>query len=229
MSERLPPFRWSSYFFYEATYGISMMSMILGYGLRISGVRHVPKCGPALFIANHQSFFDPLLVGLAVRRHLSYLARKSLFRQRGFAWIIRMLNAVPIDQEGLGIEGLRTILALLHAGHAVVVFPEGERTHDGALHELQPGIQLLIKRAAAPIVPIAIAGAYDAWPRQRPFPLPEPLLLPPRSGGIAVAIGRPLDAEHYSKLPRPALLAELYGELQCRLAQAETLRRKSRW
>src|SRR5262249_25072521 len=123
--------RWVPFALYETTYYLSMLTMILGFSLRIKGTRHVPKRGPVLFIANPQSFFDPVLVGLAARRHLAYLARKTLFDHRGFAWLIRMLNAVPIDQEGVGIEGLRTTLSLLQAGQAVVVFPEGERTGDG--------------------------------------------------------------------------------------------------
>src|SRR6267142_887171 len=100
--------RWVPFAFYEAYYYLSMFTMILGFSLRINGTRNVPKRGPVLFIANHQSFLDPTLVGLAVRRHLAYVARKTLFEHPAFAWIIRMLNAVPIDQEGLGIEGLRT-------------------------------------------------------------------------------------------------------------------------
>lgn len=226
LAERLPPVTWSSAAFYEGVYWLSMAAFTFGFSMRVRGMAHVPKRGPVLFIANHQSFLDPLLIGLAVRRPLSYLARLSLFQNRAFAWIIRMLNAVPINHEGLGIEGLRTILALLQAGRPVVVFPEGERTWDGAVHKLQPGIQLLIKRARAPIVPVGIAGAFHAWPRWRPLPVPAPLFLPAEPGTLAVSIGKPLDARHYADLPRPELLRELYEVLHATHAHAEALRRK---
>ena len=117
---------------YETTYWVSMAAMTLGFSLRSEGRQHVPRSGPALLVANHQSFLDPLLVGLCSRRHLRFLARKSLFRHPGFAWLIRALNAVPIDQDGVGKEGIRIILEQLNAGQAVVVFPEGTRTPDGA-------------------------------------------------------------------------------------------------
>lgn len=217
---------WVSYCMYEATYGLSTIGGILGFSLRIRGSRNVPFSGPVLFIANHQSFLDPLLVGLAARRHLSYLARESLFRNPLFAWLIRMHNAVPIHHEGLGIEGLKTVLGLLREGRAVVVFPEGQRTWDGAVHELQAGIQLLIKRARAPIVPVGIAGAYQAWPRSRPFPVPAPLFLPPGSGTIAVEVGHPLHADRYAEMPRQQLLQELYAALHAVHVRAESLRRK---
>lgn len=222
----LPRETLSSYLFYETTYWLSAMAMTLGFSIRTEGMLHVPHQGPVLFIANHQSFLDPILIGLAVRRHLSYLARDTLFDHPIFAWLIRMLNAVPIDQEGLGIEGLRATLRLLHGGKAVIVFPEGERTGDGQMHALQPGIQLLIKRARAPIVPVGIAGAYNAWPRQRPLPIPAPIFLPAQKGTIAVSVGRPLDATHYIPLPRQQLLTELFAELQRMVGRAEKLRRR---
>ncbi len=219
---------WLSFGMYEATYGFSTIAGILGFSLRIRGTRNVPRSGPVLLIANHQSFFDPVLIGLAARRHLSYLARASLFRNAAFAWLIRMHNAVPIHHHGLGIEGLRTVLGLLEGGQAVVVFPEGERTRDGALHELQPGIQLLIRRAQAPVVPVGIAGAYDSWPHGRKLPLPAPLFLPAWDATIAVAVGRPLDARQLGELPRQQLLNELFEAMKAMHEEANCLRRKPR-
>src|SRR5262249_55912329 len=105
----------------------------LGFSLRTEGGAHAPRSGPALVVANHQSFLDPVAVGLAFPRPLIYLARKSLFRNPIFSWLIRSLNAVPIDQEGIGKEGIRTILAQLNLGKAVLVFPEGERTLTGCM------------------------------------------------------------------------------------------------
>lgn len=220
--------RLSHYLFYELTYGISMMGMILGYGLRIRGTHHMPRTGPVLVIANHQSYFDPVLVGLAARRHLSYLARKSLFRRPAFRWLIRMLNAVPIDQNGAALEGLRTAMQLLHAGKAVIVFPEGERTQTGELRTLQPGIHLLIKRTRATVVPMGIAGAFDAWPRTSPGPLLAPLFFPASARSIAVAVAKPIDGGRLAQTAREEVLMELTAELRNVHTAAEQLRRKGR-
>ena len=72
----------------------------------------------------------------------------------------RIVNCVPIDQEGVAKEGLKTIMQQLQAGRAVLVFPEGERTVDGLVHELKPGIHLLIKRVptAHSDIPITYFG-----------------------------------------------------------------------
>jgi 1-acyl-sn-glycerol-3-phosphate acyltransferase len=209
---------------YDSTYYLAAASMSLGWSLRTEGRQHIPAAGPVLLIANHQSFLDPLLVGLGTRRHLCYLARKTLFKKPVFTWLIRMLNAVPVDQEGIGKEGIKTILNQLHKGQAVVVFPEGERTHDGQVQPLRPGIHLLIKRTQAPIVPVGIAGAFDAWSRWRRFPLPAPLFWPGCRATLAVVVGKPLEARPLAEMTRHQALEELFQEMKKVWQRAEHLR-----
>jgi 1-acyl-sn-glycerol-3-phosphate acyltransferase len=203
-----------------------MTVFTLGFSLRTAGRGNVPRTGPALLVANHQSFLDPILVGLVSRRHLCYLARKSLFRRRFFRFLIESLNAVPIDQEGIGKEGIRTILEQLRKGRAVVVFPEGERTRTGEMALPRPGIHLLIKRTQAPIIPVGIAGAFHAMPRWRHYPVPAPLFLPASRACLAVVAGNPLDGRRYAALPREQALAELSVEIRKVADWAERLRRK---
>jgi 1-acyl-sn-glycerol-3-phosphate acyltransferase len=217
---------WLPYLWYEANFWASMVGMTLGFSLRTQGQQHVPRTGPALLIANHQSFLDTVPIGLAVRRHLCYLARSTLFDHRTLAWIMRSLNAIAINQDGFAREGLKAILEQLQAGRAVLIFPEGERTWDGDIQPLRPGIHLLIKKVEMPIVPIGLAGAYDCWPRWRPYPVPAPLLCRPGKGGIAVAIRPPIPARHFAGRPREQILQELFVELQKAKKQAERLRRK---
>lgn len=211
---------------HETLYAGYHMAMTLGFSLRMRGGRNMPTTGPALLVANHQSYLDPPLIGLVARRPLVYLARKTLFRNRYFAALIRSFNAVPIDQEGVGKEGIKTILAQLQIGRAVVVFPEGERTPHGKMLPLKAGVHLLIKRTQAPIVPVGIAGAYDAWPRWRKFPLPAPLCWPARPGTISISLGKPLDARRYAELPREQALQELFDKIAVEQQHAEKLRRR---
>ena len=217
---------WWSYLWYEVVYGVTSSAAFLGLSFRVEGARHVPKDGPALLIANHQSFLDPPLIGCAVRRHVTYLARETLFRNPFFAWFIRSVGAVPIDQEGFARQGLKTILEELKKGNAVLVFPEGERTPHGRMQPLKPGIMLLLKRVQTAIVPIGIAGAYDAYPRGQAAPIPSPLFLPPNGRTVAVSIGQPLDSRRYDKMDREQALAELFQEIQKVQARAERLRRQ---
>jgi 1-acyl-sn-glycerol-3-phosphate acyltransferase len=223
---RTPGLPDSSWLLYEATYALSSMAMTVAFSLRTQGRRNIPGKGPALVIANHQSYLDPLLIGIAARRHLCFLARKTLFRNRFFTRLISGLNAVPVDQEGIAKEGIRTVLEQLRLGQAVVVFPEGERTADGVMHALKPGVHLVIRKSGAPLVPVGIAGAFAAWSRRHKLPRPAPLFLPANPGTIAVAIGKPLDGRRYAKMPRAQALQELFAEIAQVQEQAEILRRK---
>src|SRR5207248_2598099 len=115
---------------------------------------------------------------------------------------------------------------LLKEGKAVVVFPEGERTLTGEMLELKPGIQLIIKKTLAPIVPVGIVGAFDALPRGRPWPRLSPLFMPRCRGTIAVSVGAPLEAQRYVDMPREQMLRELHSAIKAMKDRAARIRRK---
>jgi 1-acyl-sn-glycerol-3-phosphate acyltransferase len=217
---------WLADAFYEVSVWLSFAGLTTWFSLRTEGRKFIPRQGPALLIANHQSFMDPVLVGVAARRHLCYLARKTLFDHWLFRLITWGFNPVPVNQEGFAREGLKAILEQLERGRAVLIFPEGERTGDGKIHAFRPGIHLLIKRIEMPIVPVGIAGAYEAWPRWRPYPIPAPLFLSAGKGTIGVSIGEPVNSRCLTKKPREEVLADLFGRVQSVQKRAEQLRRK---
>jgi 1-acyl-sn-glycerol-3-phosphate acyltransferase len=157
--------------FYNVMRGPCYALAALFFGFRAFGREHVPPTGPVLIVANHQSNLDPPLVGLALSRQLKYLARHGLFFWP-LSWLIRSLGAVPLDKKAGGLNGMRTTLNLLKDDEAVLVFPEGSRTHDGELGPLLPGFCVLARRSGATVVPVAIEGAYDALPRGSALPRP---------------------------------------------------------
>jgi 1-acyl-sn-glycerol-3-phosphate acyltransferase len=217
---------WFPFYWYEATYFFTHWAMLLGFSLRTRGRNNIPRSGPVLVLANHQSFLDPVLVGLATRRHLRPLARKTLYRSRALAWIIDNLRAIPIDLEGLGMEGLKAVIEALGKGSAVLVFPEGTRTPDGLLHPLEGGIHLVLRRQPVPIVPVGIAGAYEAWPARRRLPRPAPLFLPANDRCIAISVGEPLDGRRFAAMRREQAVAELAEAMQTQITLAQQLRRR---
>lgn len=134
------------------------------FGLRITGEEHLITEGPVLVAANHQSYLDPLLIGVLYNTEIFYLARKSLFT--GFTrWLYTQWNAIPVDQNRPDMASLKTIIRKLKQGQRVLVFPEGERTRDGAFGEAAPGIGLIAAKSGAVIQPLRICGAREALPR----------------------------------------------------------------
>lgn len=212
---------------YEWWQGLLLAYFTLGNSFRYRGRKNLPKTGPALLVANHESFIDPLLVGVAVRRHLAYLARANVFKGV-FGRFLRSVNTHPVDQEGFAREGLRAMIDLLGKGWPVLIFPEGERSLNGEMQAFKPGVHLILKKTGAPVIPVGVAGAFETLPRSRHPPIPgySPLFWPPTDCTLAVAVGKPLDGKRYAKMPREAALAELFVEVKKMQEQAERLRRR---
>lgn len=136
------------------------------YRMKVWDREKLPLEGPVLLICNHQSFLDLMVIGVAIRgRHFHSMARKTLFNNRWFGWLIRSLNAIELDQTRGDLKAIRTALDRLAAGHLVLIFPEGSRTLSGEVGPFQPGTMLLIRRAKPIVVPMALEGPFHIWPR----------------------------------------------------------------
>lgn len=194
---------------------VARLCAVVFWGMKVVGRQHIPGEGAGLVCCNHQSVLDPILVGLQFNRRLNYLARRSLFDNPALGRLIRFLDAIAIDREGLGLEGLRETLRCLQAGELVLIFPEGTRSPDGELQRLKPGLCAVAKRAEAPLLPVAIDGAHRSWPRHRRWPAPA---------RIAVAFGPPIPAESSRQLSADELLAELERRMRECHRQARQLR-----
>lgn len=214
-------------FQYYASYWAAWTGFTLAWGFRRGGYRHCPETGPLIILSNHQSYLDPVFIGLAASRPLTYLARSNLFKNRLLATVIRTWGAVPIDR-GYGREGLQTVLDQLALSKAVLMFPEGERTRDGTVQEIKAGVTLILKKTDATILPCGVAGAFQSWPRTAKLPKPCPPFLADNGGSVAVSFGAPLPTGHYKGMDRDAILSDLRARIAAAHADAERLRRKPR-
>lgn len=137
---------------------------LLGY--RAFGRENIPRHGGVLIVSNHQSYMDPLLIGVGLGRQVHFMARQSLFyKSTLFRWLITSLNAFPLKDEGRDVGAIKEAIRRVRLGHVVLVFPEGTRTRDGSIGDIHPGIEVIAQRAGSPIVPVVIHGAFEAWPR----------------------------------------------------------------
>src|SRR5690606_31019997 len=103
-------------------------------------------------------------------RRLNYLARQTLFDHKFFSKLINSLDAIPIDRDGFGIAGLKETMRRLKREEMVLIFPEGTRTRDGEIAPLRPGFYTLAKRCPVALLPVAVDGAFQSWPRGQKLP-----------------------------------------------------------
>ncbi|MCD6404729.1 MAG: 1-acyl-sn-glycerol-3-phosphate acyltransferase [Planctomycetes bacterium] len=163
--------------------------MVVFFRLRIFGRNNVPLEGPVILVSNHQSFLDPALVDAGLNRPVHYMARKSLFmRFAPFGRLISSLNAFPVERGRGDIKAVREVLRRLKSDNVVLAFPEGTRTHTGEIGDIKPGIFMIAVRSGVPVVPVAVEGAFDAWPRDSRFPRP---------GAVGVRFGARLRADEF--------------------------------
>lgn len=186
------------------------------FGVRTRFAQPLPARGGLIVLSSHQSHLDPLLLGLACERRLSSLARSSLYAFKPFGFIITALDAVPIDREASAVAAMKTVIKRLEDGAAVIIFPEGTRTATGRLGELKSGFALIAKKARVPIVPVAIVGAWECWPKTR---------LLPRPGRIRLEFGRVMQPDEIAAFDDRALVAECTARLTALDAAAREARR----
>jgi 1-acyl-sn-glycerol-3-phosphate acyltransferase len=142
---------------------------------RAAGVERIAPDQGGLILANHQSFLDPMLIGLPLARPVSYLARDSLLRVPLLGKFLRSTFVLPVNRDSAGGDSIRRLVDLMETGFLVGLFPEGTRTDTGALGELKPGFVSLVKRSDCPVYPVGIGGAFDAFPRGAWMLRPRPV------------------------------------------------------
>lgn len=126
----------------------------LFHGLRVTGLEHVPQ-GVGLVVAcNHESAWDPPIVGVSINRKLEFMAKKELFRTPFGRALMRGLRAFPVDRQGQDIGAIKEALRRLEEGRAIGIFVQGTRSLGDAA--ALDGAAYLAQRAGVQLLPAAI-------------------------------------------------------------------------
>jgi len=129
------------------------------FGLKIHGSENLRFAENFFFASNHISWYDPPLVGSTLEREIWFVAKKELFRNRFFSWLIRKYHAIPIDREGFDRSTIKAIDQAFERGDSVLMFPEGTRSKTGRVKDFKPGIGMIAYRSGKSIVPVYIRGS----------------------------------------------------------------------
>jgi 1-acyl-sn-glycerol-3-phosphate acyltransferase len=133
--------------------------------VEVRGLENVPASGAVLVIANHQSILDPILIQSFCPRPIHTMAKSTQYASPIMRRLLPRLLAFPVRRYQVDPQAVRKVLRHLQQGDAVGIYIEGERSWDGRLQPPRLGTLRVILKSGAPVVPVAIAGSYDVWPR----------------------------------------------------------------
>ncbi len=138
--------------------------------VEVEGKENIPPEGSSfLIVANHASFLDIPIVFFVFDRVLGFVSKKENGRVPFIGRWIRVLYSVFIDRSSAreGVKSLIRGAEIIKAGHPQAIFPDGTRSLDGKVHDFKAGSYKLAQKAKVPVVPMAIAGSYQAMPKGR--------------------------------------------------------------
>lgn len=168
------------FFYIIVRWGLNIIFLGM-YRLHIEGREHIPSEGAVIIAPNHKSYFDPPLVGVAIKKRVvHYMAKEELFRNPLFGWILRQFGTFPVKRGSVDRAAVRQAVKELKNGNALGIFPEGTRIKRSGLGRFHSGMASLALMTGTPVIPVAIVGSAD---------------MPYKKGPLAVLIGMPIQVK----------------------------------
>ncbi len=192
--------------FQTARFATWLVSRCL-YRVTVEGIEHIPASGGALLAANHVSWADAVLLGLACPRHPRMVAYAPYFDNLWLGWFGKLSRIIPIGTTRKSMaQSIRLAREALQEGDLVCIFPEGEITRTGEMQEFRPGFLSILKETEVPLVPTYLGGLWGSvlsyeggrflwkWPKHWRYP-------------VVIRFGQPISVPSDADQVRRAVLA----------------------
>lgn len=168
--------------FYQIFYTVTRILLRTLFRLEIKG-EEIPQEGGIIVAANHNSYLDPIVVGLCSRRVLSFLGKEELFKVPVQSWIITKLTTIPVKRGAADLKTIKEVIGLLKKGRQIGIFPEGTRKKEAQTSTIFRGVGLIAQKSGAPIYPISIKGTDKVIVKG---------IIPIRFPKITATVGKPI-------------------------------------
>jgi 1-acyl-sn-glycerol-3-phosphate acyltransferase len=150
---------------------IRQMASAFGLQRRLEGWETLPEelrtsRQPAIFVANHASFFDPPLLISTLPSRPVFIVKKELAWVPFLGWVIWLAGFIFVDRgrKRQAVKSVKSAAEQIREGQSVAAFPEGTRTRTGDPLPFKKGVFALAKEAGVPVVPLGILGGFQVLP-----------------------------------------------------------------
>ncbi|HYA11697.1 MAG TPA: lysophospholipid acyltransferase family protein [Thermodesulfovibrionales bacterium] len=172
-------------FFYQLFRTIFFIFLKVFNRLEVIGDENIPEKGGVIVAANHVSYLDPPVIGVALKRQAAFIAKEGLFRIPLLGMGIKAFS-VPVKRDRPQPSTIKEAVSRLKKGGILVLFPEGGRSANGSFLDAKRGVGMIAATSSAPVVPALIEGT------DRAFPVGAKFFRPAK---IRVIFGTPLKIE----------------------------------
>jgi 1-acyl-sn-glycerol-3-phosphate acyltransferase len=180
--------------------------LISGVKVQVFGLRNLDPTETYVFMANHQSMFDILVLFAHLPVQFRWLAKKELFSIPVMGYAMGKVGHIPIDRSDRrsAHKSLVNAARKISGGTPVIIFPEGSRSNDGVLMPFKPGGFHLAVRAGRPIMPVVISGTSDVMRKGS-------LRISPAN--VTISLHVPVNVQSYGK-DKKALMDTIYAMMK---------------
>ena len=161
--------------FYSFAKAIVKFILLIFYRFNVYGSENIPDDGKLIVCSNHSSVWDPLFISIVFPRPISWMAKKELFKNKLFGYLLTKLTVFPVDRDGSDLGAIKKALRVLKEDRVLGMFPEGTRVKAFDLNNAKSGVALLGFKSKSPILPIYIDSNYKIFNK------------------VNISIGKPID------------------------------------
>ena len=143
---------------------------------------YLPKEGGGVIASNHLSHLDGIIINAVTayhtRRKINFLAAEDVYNKNFlFRFLCDLGNCIPVKRATSDRVALLKVIKLLKKENLCGLFPEGQRSRDGKIGQAKLGVAIMALKSGSPIVPLAIKGTFEAFPRKTKFIKPANVIL----------------------------------------------------
>ena len=185
----------------------SIALKIVGIKLKVEGVENVPKERPVIFVANHCSHLDIIVLCRSLPVNLHFIGKKELAWFPIVGWYMFIAGHIFLDRSNRkkAVLSLRKAAEKIKNGKCVVMYPEGTRTSTGNIGDFKKGAFHLALNSGVDVVPVHIKGTFSVWPKKTKKITP---------GDVFVQIGKPIETSKYTKKTIRDFVAEAKSAIE---------------